>query len=430
LGRRYTSTTRCVSHMSLFALVDCNNFYVSCERAFNPLLEKFPVVVLSNNDGCIIARSNEAKKIGIPMGAPFFKWEKVCKRHNIKVFSSNYELYGDMSQRVMHLLKEKCAKTEIYSIDEAFLSLAQSTTQDLTTYASNLRHTIRSHLGLPVSIGIGTTKTLAKIANYLAKKDTHLGVYQLDPTHASIFNQIPVEKIWGIGHRMALKLKLLNIHTAQQLRDADSAWLRLKFGVTLEKLIYELRGTTCLSLESIQPRKQIISSRSFGKLLTRLEDIEEAISHYTATACSKLRKQNSLASAMTVFLHTNFFSQKDPQYENSTFFPFPTPSADTGYMIRIAKKCIKHLYKKEYRYHKAGLILLDILPNSTQQRDWLTPHTPKKDQLMKAVDIINLNFGKDTIFHGAEGIKRSWQLKSECCSPRYTTRWEELPTVI
>ncbi len=410
--------------MSLFALLDCNNFYASCERAFNPSLENKPVVVLSNNDGCIIARSNEAKKLGIPMGAPFFKWEKLCRMQKVKVFSSNYELYGDMSRRVMTLLKEYCPTVEIYSIDEAFLLLNNFTQAHALEFAKKLKQMVHAHTGLPVSIGIGPTKTLAKIANYIAKTELDSGVYLL--TNSETLTNYPVEKIWGIGRNLAIKLKQLNIYTADELYRADASLLRSKFSVTVEKIVYELRGKSCLSLEAIQSRKQIISSRSFRKAVTSLTEIEEALSHYTAIACTKLRKQKSVASAVAVFLHTNFFRKNEPQYENSNYFPFPIPTADTGYIIRTVKKCAKYLFKKEYRYHKAGIILLDILPASLRQLDLLSEHPERKDALMKTVDYINTTFGKDTIFHCAEGIKREWQIKSEHRSPRYTTQWDEL----
>jgi DNA polymerase V len=409
----------------MFALVDCNNFYASCERIFKPALEKKPVVVLSNNDGCIIARSNEAKQLGIPMGAPFFKWKEVCVKNKVAVFSSNYELYGDISRRVMSIVIESCPFLEIYSIDEAFLLLKNFSEQQRLDYAYDLRKKIKMYVGIPVSIGIGPTKTLAKIANFIAKNNTSNGVFSFSKKNIFYLENFSVEKIWGIGHALASKLKPLKIETAHDLMNANPKQLRKQFSVNMEKIIYELNGVSCISLESSQPRKQIISSRSFGKSITKLIDLEEAISHYTAIATLKLRQQHSLASGIIVFLHTNFFN-KDPRYENNIFFPFPHPTADTAYIIRIAKKCMKYLYKEKYRYHKTGLILVDLIPHAMEQWDLLSFNSPKRNLLMETVDSINSTYGKNTVFYCAEGIKRHWQLKSTKRSPRYTTRWNEL----
>lgn len=414
----------------LFALVDCNNFYASCERAFNPRLEGKPVVVLSNNDGCIIARSNEAKKLGISMGAPFFKWEKFCREHKVEIFSSNYELYGDMSQRVMSFLSQNCPQLEIYSIDEAFLILDGFSEKQLMEYTIDLREKIKRGIGLPVSIGISHTKTLAKVANYIAKNQTTSGVFLLDINNISILQSIPIDKVWGVGHRLTEHLKKLNLHTAADLRNANPNQLREMFSVTLEKTILELRGISCLSLESVQPRKQIISSRSFGKLVTQLSELEEAVSHYVAIASEKLRNQDSLASAVAVFLQTNLFRKQDPQYENSVFFPFPNPTADTGYIIRMAKKCLKHIYRQGYQYHKAGIMLLNLIPNTIHQYDLFNPKVEITQTLMKTVDHINQLYGKNTVFYCAEGIQRTWQIKRVRRSPRYTTKWKEILSVV
>lgn len=409
---------------TLFALVDCNNFYASCERVFNPKLEGKPIIVLSNNDGCIIARSNEAKKIGIPMAAPFFKWEKTCATHHVSVFSSNYELYGDMSRRIMKLLAEDCKKMEIYSIDEAFLRF-QLDAEHTFERAIALKKKIKMCTGIPVSVGIAQTKTLAKLANYLAKNSNSTGAYYLNASDNDILRDIPVIKIWGIGNQLANKLHDLRIYTVQDLKTADLNLLRKLFGVTMEKTIRELCGTSCISLESPHIRKQIITSRSFGNPITAINDLEEAVSHYTAIACSKLRQQNSNASGIGVFLNTNQFRKQDAQYENSIYFPFPTPSNDTAYIIRIAKQCIRQLYQAGYKYQKAGVYLLNLIPDSIQQIDLFTV-SPQKIDLMKTIDTINHLHGKNTVFYCAEGIQRSWQLKSTKRSPRYTTNWKEL----
>jgi DNA polymerase V len=409
----------------LFALMDCNNFYVSCERAFNPTLEKKPVIVLSNNDGCIISRSSEAKQLSIPMGAPFYQWKAFCVKHQVQVFSSNYELYGDMSQRVMSLLTEFNHNTEIYSIDEAFLLLSTKTSFD---ELSKLRHTIKMCTGIPISIGVGSTKTLAKIANQMAKTLASGVFFHADQD--DYLTRFSVDKIWGVGRRLAAKLNQLNIDTAQQLKDADPEIIRLHFNVTLEKTVRELKGTPCLTLESTQPRKQIISSRSFGKPVTALSDLEEAVSHYMSIAAKKLRSQQSAAQAVYVFLQTNVFKDRLPQYGNGATYPLSAPTSDTRDLISAAKACLRKIYRKTYQYNKAGVMLLDIAPAKTQQYDLLSPVLDdKSSRVMQTIDTINHHLGKNTLFIAAEGITRSWLIKSDKRSLRYTTRWGELPIV-
>lgn len=410
----------------LFALVDCNNFYVSCERVFKPVLEKKPVVVLSNNDGCIISRSNEAKKLKIPMGAPYFKWKAFCKQHAISVFSSNYELYGDMSQRVMSLLKEMDPHCEIYSIDEAFLTFPDDVPIEQFIL---LRNKIKMYTGIPISIGLGKTKTLAKLANYMAKNVVDSGVFIISKKNFFRLNDIPVNKVWGVGFQLTHKLNNLNITTAKQLQDANPEWIRLHFNVTLEQTVRELNEIPCFHLAKYQPRKQIITSRSFGKELEKLSDLEEAVSHYAHIATKKLRKQNSVASAIYVFLQTHQFKES-PFYGNGVMFPFPAPTADIRYIIRIAKKCLFHIYKENYRYHKAGIMLMDISQNTQTQYDLFNSVlNEKSEEVMKAMDTLNTRMGKNTIFIAAEGIRRNWLNKFNHCSPRYTTRFHELPSV-
>ncbi len=418
--------------MSIFALVDCNNFYASCERVFNPKLEGKPIVVLSNNDGCIVARSNEAKRLGIPMGAPYFEWRAMCEKHQVHVLSSNYELYGDLSQRVMSILQQLCANVEIYSIDEAFLTLDGFDKNNLQAYAAHIRQTIKMWTGLQVSIGCGPTKTLAKAANIIAKKHTLDGIFNLCDanTQEHILPSIAVQDIWGIGRRLAPRLQQMNIQHAKDLRDSDLSLMRAKFSITLERVIQELRGVSCLPLESIQPRKQIISSRSFGKPVTQLDEIEEAVSHYVASACVRLRQQQSNANGIHVFLHTSFVKETNRSYSASTSFHFPAPTADTRYIINVAKSCLKTLYKSGHRYRKAGIILLDLAPKQLRQYDFFSGiNEASNELLMNTVDGINEKLGKNAVFYCAEGIKKPWQLRCDRRSKRYTTRWEELVAV-
>lgn len=385
------------------------------------------MVVLSNNDGCIISRSNEAKQLGIPMGAPFFKWEHFCKANKVAVFSSNYELYGDMSRRIMTLLKEDCIATEVYSIDEAFLSLPAE--NDVYQYACVIQEKIKMYLGMPVSIGIGRTKTLAKIANYLAKNKTQSSIYHIHTDNLSIvLPTLPVEKIWGIGRQLALRLKKLGIYTGLDLFNADAKQLRLHFNVVLEKIIQEIQGTSCLSLETIQSRKQIISSRSFGIPLTSLTQLEEAVSYYATLAAEKLRKQHSTAQALAVFIQTNRFNP-ETFYENSIILPFSVPTADTRNIIRVAKKGVKQLFKANYAYQKAGIVLLDLLPHTIKQHDMWESHSSRSEKVMAVIDEINASKGKETIFYCAQGIEKAWKMRCNKRSARYTTRWQELPVV-
>lgn len=417
--------------MSIFALVDCNNFYVSCERAFNPRLENKPIVVLSNNDGCIISRSNEAKKLGIPMGAPLFKWKKFCMDNRVIVLSSNYELYGDMSHRVMRLLQEFYPETEIYSIDEAFLKLDGFNRENLFSDALEMRQKIKACTGIPVSIGYAQTKTLAKVANHIAKTQTQKGVFELldRQLQSEILADFPLEKVWGIGKALAPRLNKLNIHTPKELRDTDPKKIRHYFNVVMEKMVQELRGFSCIPTETIQPRKQIISSRSFGNPVTELQALEEAVSNFAATASLKLREQKSVAQGLSVFIRTSRFNESEPYYSNNITLSFPIPTADTSEIIAMARNGVRHLFKPGYRYKKAGIMLLDLAPQSTMQLDFFNQEKPTRRLLMQTVDRINKTFGKNTVFHAAQGIRRNWQMKSDRRSPRYTTRWNEMLVV-
>jgi DNA polymerase V len=417
--------------MSTFALVDCNNFYASCERVFNPSLDGKAIVVLSNNDGCVVARSNEAKKLGVPMGAPFHEWKRLCDKKILYAFSSNYALYGDMSKRVMQVLESFCPDIEIYSIDESFLCLDGFLHKDLVQFSMQMRKQVKQWTGIPVSIGIGPTKTLAKIANHIAKKRTAEGVCNLTDAaiRESFLDDFPVEDIWGVGARYAKRLTELNIYTARQLRDANPKMIRLNFSVVMERVVQELRGVSCIPLEEIQPKQQIMSSRSFGKLVTDVEDIEEALSTYAARACLKLRNQQSVAGGLSVFIHTNRFRIGEPQYANSITYQFTEPHNDNGYIIRIAKKCLGQIFRPGYQYQKTGIMLLDLSPESFVQHDLFSQIKSRSENLMPVLDLINKKFGKDTVFTAAEGIECDWRARCKRMSPKYTTSWLELVRV-
>jgi DNA polymerase V len=419
----------------VFALVDCNNFYASCERVFQPKLEGRPIVVLSNNDGCVIARSNEAKALGISMGAPYFKIERFARRERVAVFSSNYALYGDMSRRVMQTLSCFAPVVEVYSIDECFLDLA-GLPYDLTVYAQNMVGTVRRWTGIPVSIGLAPTKTLAKLANRLAKKGHSPDGPVLDWTRlddpAQALAAVPIEDVWGIAGRWGQRLRSLGIEQARDLRDADPKTLWQKFGVVLERIVWELRGVSCLPLETVPPpRKQILTSRSFGTRLTERDDLRAAVASFATRAGEKLRAQGLAAQALNVFVQTSPFDPAQPYYANAATLDFETPAQDTGLLIRTALRGLEHIFRSGPAYQKAGVLLLDLVPAGFAQGSLFAATSgdlARSVRLMKALDRINREFGRGTLRYASEAISDSWRMRARLKSPAYTTRWEELPT--
>jgi DNA polymerase V len=415
--------------VKIFALVDCNNFYASCERVFDPRLKKRPIVVLSNNDGCIVARSNEVKALGIPMGVPFFEQKAILKKHNVAVFSSNYQLYGDMSQRIMDSLRRFAPDMEVYSIDEAFLRLDNLPTDNLYEYCKTIRAKVFQWTGVPVSIGMGPSKVLAKVANHVAKKQTRDGVFDIRSSQRQdeILRTLDVEEIWGVAGRWAERLNRIGIDKASELRDASPTVIRKHLSVVGERILRELKGQSCIDLEDIQPRKSIMSSKSFGNLLTQKEPIEEALANYTARACEKLRKQNSRAQAVHVFIQTNGFRATDRQYNNAFTRTLTTPTSDTRIIIEAAKLCLNKIYKQGYRYKKTGIMLQGLIPAALEQKHLFVDfdHRPG-DRLMDIVDRVNSEHGPDALFFGAQGVSREWKMRCGLRSPRYTTQWDEL----
>lgn len=412
-----------------FALVDCNNFYVSCERVFDPRLHARPVVVLSNNDGCAIARSNEAKALGIAMGAPVFTWRDMIRRHDIAVLSSNYALYGDMSRRVMATLGEFAPRLEVYSIDEAFLDLAG--VSDPLALAGQIKDTVTRWTGIPVSIGIGPTKTLAKVANRVAKKDPAVrGVFACEGDPRPLLRGLPVEDLWGIGARWGAQLRELGIETAAQLRDAQTLLIRQRFGVVMERVVWELRGLSCLPLEdAAPPRQQIIVSRTFGQPVRSLYGLKTAVSHFVVRAAEKLRAEGLWAPAMTVFAHSNRFDPARPTYHRSETGVFPTPTADTAVLLRQAERAVKRIFQRGVTFAKAGVLLLDLAPTGSCQGDLLAaaPDATRAQELMAVLDQVNRTYGRDSLRFGAQVGPSHWRVRSGNRSPRYTTRWGELP---
>lgn len=416
--------------MNTFALVDCNNFYASCERVFNPSLNGKPVVVLSNNDGCAIARSEEAKKY-IGMGAPIFKCMDVVKEHNIHLFSSNYTLYADMSQRVKDVLSQYTPNIEPYSIDESFLLLNGFNQIDLNEYGTQIRKKVLKWTGIPVSVGIGPTKTLAKIANKLAKRNKMCqGVLNITyhPRMDDFLNSVEVDDIWGVGWEYSKLLKRYGIKTALDLRDANESWIRKKMTVQGLRTVLELRGISCIELEEVvSDKKEIVNSRSFGKDVDNYREVSEAIAAYASRAAEKLRKQNSICGHISVWIRTNGFKPEDPQYSNSISCRLPEPTAYTPILIKYTLHLLKKIYRKGYKYKKAGVILMNIVPAENIQYNLFTKidHN-RNEKLMKAFDKINSSWGSETIRSGASGYKRNWGMRRAKLTPRYTTRWEEI----
>ena len=419
---------------TLFALVDCNNFYVSCERVFDPYLINKPVVVLSNNDGCIIARSNEAKALNIPMGAPFHIYRDFINAHKVKVYSSNYPLYGDMSNRVMTSLFEFNSNLEVYSIDEAFLKFDQTTRADIGYDILKIKESIFKRNGIPVSIGLGPTKTLAKIANTLAKKNNHNGIFDLssEVKQEEVLKSINIENIWGISKRWGSKLRMIGIGNALQLRDSSPRRIRQYLGVVVERIVYELQGVTCLDINEILPKKNIMCSRSFGNVISDKSSIKKFIAEYTIRACEKMRGQSTRTQSIYIFLQTNKFNN-GKQYNKGIVIGLNTPCSDTAQIIKLSTTAVDMIYRSGYLYQKAGIMLLDLIPENINQYDFFenTNYT-SSDNRMQVIDSLNKKFGAGTIANGSIRLKNNekWTSKKFYLSPRYTTQWDELPHVV
>lgn len=421
----------------LFALVDCNNFYCSCERAFVPALEGRPVVVLSNNDGCVIARSQEAKDLGIAMGEPAFKREAFYQKHGVEVQSSNYALYTDMSQRVVQTLLHFSAAVEVYSIDEAFLAWEAHPGRDITALGTDIRRTVRKWTHLPVSVGVATSKTLAKLANRHAKKHPEcqgvMDLTSLSPRQLDAFlDKVAVEDVWGIGRKLSLHLKTHDIFTARQLRDAPKEWVRKTMTVGGLHTVLELQGTSCIELEEAPPpKKAILTSRSFGKAVSTLPEVQEAVAAYVSRVGEKLRRQGSRAGRLQVFVMTN--PHKDvPQYANALQMALSPSTAHTPALIAAAQHLMRKLYREGYIYKKAGVMVTELEPETPRQLSLLEPAPEvqaKQQALMAALDTANAKWGRGTLSYAAAGLERPWRMRQASVSPRFTTDWEHLPKV-
>jgi DNA polymerase V len=414
----------------MFALVDCNNFYASCERVFQPQLENRPVVVLSNNDGCVIARSNEAKKLGIGMGEPFFKVRPIVERYGVAVRSSNYELYGDMSQRVMQTLMGLTSDVEIYSIDEAFCDISGFLHRDLEAFAWEIKDTVKRWTGVPVGVGIGPTKTLAKLANNAAKKADGVTVLQSEAMTKAILAMTPVRDVWGIGRQYDKFLEKYGIRTAYEFSRARESWIRKHMHVTGLRTAQELRGIPCIPLEEQpNPKQNIAMSRMFGRPITRLKDLEEAIAAYATRAAEKLRGEGLHANNMLVFFYTSPF--KEGFTGASLAITLPRATSYTPDLVHFATAAVRQEFREGNAYIKAGLILSELTEPAREQ---LTLFNGGNDEnriaIMQALDTVNKRWGRNTLFYAASGIQKQWKMRRERKSPSYTTRLAELLRVV
>jgi len=438
------------------ARVDGNNFYVSCERVFRPSLVGRPVVVLSNNDGCAIARSNEAKALGIRMGQPWFQCQEMVQQHGLVALSANFALYGDMSDRMMTVAESFAPRQEVYSIDESFLDF-DGVQGDLTQRCRTMREQILAWLGIPCCVGLGPTKTLAKLANHIAKtaerkpgsyspelaQVCHLGALGTNELHA-LFEATAVGEVWGVGPRIGAKLIDGGITTVLDLVRMDAATVRRHFSVVLEKTVRELQGVPCIELDDEPaPKQQIMCSRSFGEAVTRGRDLAEALTEFTSRAAVKLRAQQGAAGAVHVFIRTSPFRKDDPQYANSVTVPLVQPTADTASLVHSALRGLRQIYRPGFRYAKAGVMLVDLQPQEVAQaafdfdgpalgasRTSSEPKAADRVKLMTAFDAVNQRFGRGSLqLAGAGGVnkKKGWGMRQERRTPCYTTSWAELP---
>ncbi|MDJ1472822.1 Y-family DNA polymerase [Xanthocytophaga flava] len=419
----------------MFGLVDGNNFYVSCERVFNPAIENKPVVVLSNNDSSVIARSNEAKALGIQMGVPYFQIKSLLEQHNVHVFSSNYALYGNMSQRMMDVLSAFTDEIEVYSIDECFVGLNGFDRWNLEEYGIKIRETVLQHIGIPTCVGIAPTKTLSKAANNLAKK-----LFRKDPSQSGVLlldteekwkhalSQLNVADIWGIGHQYAKKLYSYNITNAADLARVRPAWAKKHLGgVVGERLIAELNGTSCIEMELVPRAKQTICvSRSFGKVVTDLGEISEALSTYASRAAEKLREEGTVAAVISIFIQSSRFKEKP--FSAGLTITLPSPSSDSRIIVYHAIEGLKKIYKPGIEYKKTGIVLNGIISAKNMQTQ-LFEERPSNPALMKTIDKINKRWGPGTVHLASDGTTQEWQMLSTMRSKRFTTRWKELPVV-
>ena len=416
---------------SVFALVDGNNFYVSCERVFNTALESRPVAILSNNDGCCVSRSQQAKDMGIRMGEPWFEIRHL-ERRGLVGMSSNYALYADMSARMMSVAAQFCPLQEVYSIDECFLEFEGFDQRILTEHCRGLRQRVRQWVGIPVCVGLGETKTLAKLANRIAKKSPEMGgvcnlVELSSARRVQRLASMAVSDVWGVGERTTEKLNKLGIHTAQDLASANTDLIRMRFGVQLERTVRELNGLPCYNLETEPPPKQqIVSSLSFGRKVTDIDELREAVHSHVARAGEKLRRQSSSCSAIAVFLGTHPFLLDEPQYHPMSSMPMPYPADDAFSLARVAIRILDAIYRPGFRYKKAGVMFMELAPVAQHQGSLFNQPQPSHVGLTHLVDGINNRMGRDKIKLAGAGTRQAWSMKRDKMSPAFTSSWREI----
>ena len=415
------------------ALVDCNSFYVSCERLFNPSIIKKPVIVLSSNDGCVISRSTEAKALGIKMGEPYFKVEKIIKKNDVKVFSSNYSLYGDISRRVMKTLKQFSPQMEIYSIDEAFLNLSSIRDENLFEHGNKIRKTVLKWTGIPTSIGIATTKTLSKAANHIAKKEQS-GIVNLINTKQidQILKEIEINEVWGVGRQLTKFYIKNGIHTAYQLKNMHNNWIKKNTNVLGSRTAMELKGIPCVSLEEHQEkRKNCCVSRSFGRKVTKLEELSESVTTHCLNAAEKIRSDNQTTKRITVFIRTSPFQKDKNYYANSKDIDLPVRTNDSIELVKQALIALQYIYRKGYKYQKAGIIFSGLNEVDIYKKNLFSSinNEEKRKKLMKAIDYTNIKYGRHALSIAQAGLRKKWNIKRQHSSKIDTACFDFLPTI-
>lgn len=417
----------------MFALIDCNNFYASCERVFRPDLNGKPMVVLSNNDGCVIARSDEAKALGIPMGAPAFGYEKQFQQHGIEVFSANFALYGDMSQRVMTILSDYSPEIEIYSIDEAFLKLKGFELFNLQEYGAEMRNRVKKWTGIPISVGIAPTKALAKVANRIAKKYVNEtgGTYIIDSEEKRIkaLKWLKIEDVWGIGRQHSKRLHTMDVRTAYDFTQLEDRFVKRQMAITGLRLKHDLQGIPTLDLEEVQLKKSIATTRSFEENYTEFDQLAERISTFAVSCAEKLRKQNSCCNSIMVFIRTNRHRENLPQYSRNIVVKLPFPTNSSIELTQFAMQALRCIYKQGYAYKKAGVVVQDFSQENGLQQNLFENRNEKHIPLMEVIDKMNAQFGQQKIRLAAQDTQRVWKMKQERLSPRYTTRISDIITI-
>ncbi|MCK0179115.1 Y-family DNA polymerase [Flavobacteriaceae bacterium S0862] len=417
----------------MFALVDCNNFYASCERVFNPDLRDKPIVVLSNNDGCVIARSNEAKELGVPMGAPAFEYEKEFIKHNINVFSSNYPLYGDISSRVMNILREYTPDVEVYSIDEAFLKFDGFEYYNLNSIGLEMQQRVTKGTGVPISVGFAPTKALAKVANRIAKKyaEKTNSVYVIDDENKRVkaLKWLKIEDVWGVGRKHTQRLNNIGVINAYQFTKLSDSWVRKHMSVVGLRLKHDLEGKPTLDLDSPAKKKMIATTRSFEKMLLEFKDVNERVGTFAISCAEKLRKQKSHCNAIMVFVNTNGHRKDLEQYGRNIVIKTDYPTNSSIDLNKYAQLGLKAIFKQGYHYKKAGVIVMGLTPENQNQLTLYSKPNPKHSPIMNIVDRMNIAYGNNKIKFGTQSLGRQWKMKQEKLSPRYSTNLNEIITV-